>query len=39
MMPGCSGMITPETDMIKTRFPRAMGMSYFRTIETRGNRR
>lgn len=39
MMPGCSGMITPETGMIKTRFPRAMGMSYFRTIETRENRR
>lgn len=36
MMTGYSVMITPESGMIKTRFPGAMGMFYFRTIETRG---
>lgn len=35
-MTGYSVMITPESGMIKTRFPGAMGMFYFRTIETRG---
>lgn len=34
-MTGYSVMITPESGMIKTRFPGAMGMFYFRTIETR----
>ena len=35
-MTGYSVMITPENVMMRTRFPGAMGMFYFRTIERRG---
>lgn len=35
-MTGYSVMITPENVMMRTRFLVAMGMFYFRTIETRG---
>gem|GEM_PF-1423231 len=37
MMTGYSVMITPESVMIKTRFPGAIGMFYFRIIERRGS--